>query len=66
VFGVEGREPGLAEAGGEHDQAAPVAVAPGGFECGEGFGLDRRGFWWRLGFLAAGAIARGGGMRRFS
>jgi hypothetical protein len=54
VFGVEGREPGLAETGGEHDEAAPVAFESGGVECGEGLGLDRRRFRRRFGFLASG------------
>jgi hypothetical protein len=66
VFGVEGGEPGLAETGGEHDEAAPVAVAPGGSECGEGFGLDRVGSGGGSVSWLPGAIARGGGTRRFS
>jgi hypothetical protein len=61
AFGVEGGEPGLAEAGGEHDEAAPVAVAPCGFERGEAWDWIGVGSGGGLGFLAAG---RDGARRR--
>jgi len=64
ALGVEGAQPGLAEAGGEDDEAGGVALRPRGFEGFQGLLLDGVGredrgrLVWDL--------DRGGPFRRFA
>jgi hypothetical protein len=54
AHGVEGCQPGLAQAGGQHHQAAPVAAFAAGRQCRQRFVLDLRGLGRRLLLMAAG------------
>ena len=54
LLGVESGEPGFTEAGCQHHQAAPVALAPCVGECRQGVVLDWCGRRWRIVFVAAG------------
>ena len=55
LLGVEGREPGLAEAGRQDDEAGAVAGGAGALEGKQGFLLDFVGLGWGLGRLAEGS-----------